>query len=48
MLKGPSLKFLGIHISVVKGKFWSYDNNISQKLKKAELCNFWCVKNVKK
>ena len=37
MLKGPNLKFSILHILVVKGKFWSYVDNISPKLKKRSL-----------
>ena len=34
MLKGPGLKFLFLDMWVMKGKFWSYDDNIHPKLKK--------------
>ena len=33
MLKRPGFKFSVLHISVVKCKFWSDDDNIGQKLK---------------
>ena len=28
MLKGPSLKFSGLHLSVIFCHFWTYDDNI--------------------
>ena len=34
MLKGPSLKSSGLHISVIYCTFWPYDDNIEPKLKK--------------
>ena len=34
MLKQPGLKLSGLHISVIKYKFRSYDHNISPKFKK--------------
>ena len=34
MPKGPGLKSLGLHISVIYCKFWSCDDNIGLKLKK--------------
>ena len=34
------------YLSHKKYKFWSYDDNIGPKLKKAKLCNFGGIKNV--
>ena len=42
MLK-QGLKFLGLHISIIKCKFWSYGENMGPNLKKWSL-QFWGFK----
>ena len=44
LLKQPGLKFSSLHISVIKCKFWSYDENMGPKLKKWSSLFWGCKK----